>query len=79
MKGGRTNITSARGAPHAEIQADACGTKRRGVLRRVLRRVACHAVFRGAARYRVVEAAVLIARAGYFAVGAVAIVLESAK
>jgi len=50
-------------------------------LRLVRRKGACHAVFRGAARYGVVEAAVLIVLAAYayFAVGAGAIVLESAK
>jgi hypothetical protein len=48
-------------------------------LRLVRRKVAHRAVFQGAAHYGAVEAAVLIALAAYFAVGAVAIVLESAK
>jgi hypothetical protein len=51
----------------------------RGVLRLVRRKVSRRAVFQSAAHYGVVEAAVLIALAAYFAVGAVAIVLESAK
>jgi hypothetical protein len=51
----------------------------RGVLQLVRRKVAYHAVFRSAAYYGVVEAAVLIALAAYFAVGAAAIVLESAR
>jgi hypothetical protein len=48
-------------------------------LRLVRRKVSRRAVFQSAAHYGVVEAAVLIALAAYFAVGAVAIVLESAK
>jgi hypothetical protein len=48
-------------------------------LQLVRRKVAYHAVFRSAAYYGVVEAAVLIALAAYFAVGAAAIVLESAR
>jgi hypothetical protein len=48
-------------------------------LRLVRRKVARRAVFRSVAEYGVAEAAVLIALAAYFTVGAVAIVLESAK
>ena len=50
-----------------------------GVLRLVRGKVARRAVFQSAAHYGVVEAAVLIALAAYFAVGAVAVVLEYAK
>jgi hypothetical protein len=45
----------------------------------VRRKVARRAVFQSVAYYSAVEAAVLIALAAYFAVGAVAIVLESFK
>jgi hypothetical protein len=45
----------------------------------VRRNVAHRAVFQSAAHYGVVEAVVLVALVAYFAVGAVAIVLESAK
>jgi hypothetical protein len=48
-------------------------------LRLVRGKVARRAVFQSVAEYGVVEAAVLIALAAYFAVGTVAIVLEYAK
>jgi hypothetical protein len=51
----------------------------RGVLRLVRLKVARRAVFQSVSHYGFVEAAVLIALAAYFALGAVAIVLESSR
>ena len=51
----------------------------RGVLRLVRRKAAGHGVFQSAPHYGVVEAAVLVELVAYFALGAVAIVFESAR
>jgi hypothetical protein len=70
----RTSLQrAARGTPRSRWTPVAI--RARGVLRLVRRKVAHRAVFQSAANYGVVEAAVLIALAAYFAVGAVAIVL----
>jgi hypothetical protein len=68
---------AARGTPRSRWTPAAI--RAHGVLRLVRRKVARRAVFRSVAEYGVAEAAVLIALAAYFTVGAVAIVLESAK
>jgi len=74
----RTSLQrAARGTPSSRWTPAAIGA--RGVLRLARRKVARRAVFQSASHYGVVEAAVLVALAAYFAVGAVAIVLESAK
>ena len=68
---------AARGTPRSRWTPAAI--RAHGVLRLVRGKVARRAVFQSAAEYGVVEAAVLIVLAAYFAVDAVAIVLESAK
>jgi len=64
---------AARGTPRSRWTPAAI--RGHGVLRLVRRKVARRAVFQNAAECGVVEAAVLIALAAYFAVGAVATVL----
>jgi hypothetical protein len=74
----RTSLQrAARGTPKSSWTPAAM--RARGVLRLVRRKVARRAVFQSVAHYGVAEATVLIALAAYFAVGAVAIVLEFAK
>ena len=68
---------AARGTPRSRWAPAAI--RAHGVLRLVRGKVARRAVFQNVAEYGGVEAAVLIALAAYFTVGAVAIVLESAK
>jgi len=68
---------AARGTPRSRWTP--ASIRRRGALWLVRRKVAYRTVFQSAAHYGVVEAVVLVALAAYFAVGAVAILLESAK
>jgi hypothetical protein len=68
---------AARGTPRSRWTPTTI--RRRGVLWLVRRKVAYRAVFQSGAHHGVVEAVVLVALAAYFAVGAVAILLESAK
>ena len=74
----RTSLPrAARGRPRS--RGTSAAIRARGVLRLVRLKVTRRAVFQGVAHYGFVEAAVLTALAAYFALGAVAIVLESAK
>ena len=74
----RTSLQHAlRSTPKSGWTTAAAGT--RGVLRLVSLKAMRRGVFQSAPHYGVVEAAVLIALVAYFALGAVAIVFESAR